>query len=127
MREGGHGAADQRAYLGSLLALELEDWSLSHTHNLSTQSSRLWEMHLQPLEGGPVRRPRAWGTLLAELLQSRQAPRLRLRATVPSAAPTSRAAPAVSKPPLHAPLFALSLQEFFIIYPLSFFFSVLPS
>lgn len=42
MREGGHGAADQRAYLGSLLALELEDWPLSLTHNLSTQSSRLW-------------------------------------------------------------------------------------
>ena len=71
---------------------------------------------------GAVRRPRAWGTLLAELLRSRQAPRLRLRATVLSAAPTSRAAPAVSKLPLHALLFALSLQEFFIIYLLSFFF-----
>ena len=54
------------------------------------------------------------------LLQNRSSPRLRPPPSL-SASPASRAAPAFSQLPFLALLFALSLQEFFITYPLSFF------
>lgn len=66
------------------------------------------------------------GNTVGGAAAEQSAPHLHLRATMLSAAPASGAAPTISKLPSHALLFALSLQEFFIIYPLSFF-SVLSS